>query len=70
MPRISETRLNTASDIRKALGRVWREVEADRMDLKKARTLIYCGATMLGVIQTADIEGRLAELEAKAEEPQ
>lgn len=65
MPRVSEPRLNSATDVRKRLAHVWREVEANRMDLPKARTLAYIGQVMLGVIQASDLEARLHEVEER-----
>ena len=58
-------RLRTADNIRTALASVFRKVEKGEMDTKTANTLIYCGATMAGIVRDVDLEARLDALEEK-----
>jgi len=60
-------RLKTADNVRAALARIFRQVEADQMEPTKARVLIYCASVMVGVINSADLEARLQALEDERE---
>lgn len=60
--------LKTQADIRRALAWVWREVEADRMELRKAKTLIYGALSLSQVMTQHDLEARLEALEASREQ--
>ena len=57
-------RLKTADNIRAALASIYRKVENGQMDLTTARVLIYCGATMAGIVRDAELEARLDAFEA------
>lgn len=61
--------LKTQADIRRALAWVWREVEADRMELRKAKTLIYGALSLSQVMTQHDLEARIAALEGASHEP-
>jgi hypothetical protein len=58
-------RLYSVANVKAALGDVYRKVEAGELDLAKARVLIYAASVLLGAIQGADIEERLAALERR-----
>jgi hypothetical protein len=58
-------RLYSLANVRAALGDVYRHVEAGTMPLDRARVLIYAASVLLGAIQGADIETRIAALEAR-----
>ena len=64
MPRASERRLKSAEDVRRALAWLWRQVESDRIDEKKARVMIYAASTLAVLIRDTDLEARLEALEA------
>ena len=55
--------LKTQADIARALAWVWREIEADRMDEKKGRTLIYGALSLSTVLSEHDLEARITALE-------
>jgi len=57
-------RLGSLGDLRAALAFVIRELEADRMDTRKGRALIYGLSTLAGILQGVDFEARLARVEA------
>lgn len=56
--------LNTQADVRRALAWVWREVEADRMELPKAKVLIYGALSLSQVLSEHDLEARILALES------
>ena len=58
--------LKNQSDISRALAHVYREVDADRMDVGKARALIYCALSLSTVLSENDLEGRILALETQA----
>ncbi len=58
--------LKTQSDISRALAHVYREVDGGRMDLAKARTLIYCALSLSSVLSEHDLEARIVALEMQA----
>lgn len=47
------------------LASIFRAVEAGTMELDKARVLVYCAATMAGIVRDVDLEARLDALEAR-----
>lgn len=59
--------LKTQDDIRRALAWVWREVEADRMEHRKAKVLIYGALSLSQVMSQHDLERRIEALEAGLE---
>ncbi len=58
-------RLYSLANVKAALGDVYRQVELGAMPLDRARVLIYAASVLLGAIQGADIEARLAALETR-----
>lgn len=58
--------LKTQSDISRALAHVYREVDANRMDVAKARALIYCALSLSSVLSEHDLEARILALETQA----
>jgi hypothetical protein len=58
-------RLYSLANVKAALGDVYRRVEAGELDLPTARVLIYAASVLLGAIQGADIEARIAALESR-----
>jgi hypothetical protein len=58
--------LKTQEDVRRALAWVWREAEADRMDVQKARLLVYCALSLSQVLSEHGLEARIEALEAQA----
>lgn len=58
--------LKTQSDISRALAHIYREVDADRMDVVKARALIYCALSLSSVLSEHDLEARIVALETQA----
>jgi len=58
--------LKTQSDISRALAYVYREVDGDRMDVAKARALIYCALSLSTVLSEHDLEARILALETQA----
>ena len=58
--------LKAQSDISRALAHVYREVDGDRMDVAKARTLIYCALSLSSVLSEHDLEARILALETQA----
>lgn len=60
--------LSTQDDIRRALAKVYRDLDADRLDPVKARVLIYCALTLSTVLRDTALEDRIAALEATADQ--
>ena len=58
-------RLSTQDHCRQALAWLWREVEADRMPLPKAKVLVYCTLSLSQILSETDLEQRIAALEAE-----
>ncbi len=58
-------RLHSIANVKACLADVVRELEADRMDVQKARALVYALATLAGIIQGHDMEQRIKQLEAR-----
>lgn len=58
-------RLANIHNVKGALADVIRELEADRMDVQKARALVYALSTLAGVIQGNDFADRIAALEVR-----
>ena len=56
-------RLSTQDHCRQALAWLWREVESDRMDVQKARTLCHICLSLSGILSDHDIEARIVQLE-------
>ena len=57
-------RLGSARDVRNALAFVVRELEANRIDVGRARGMVYGLSTLAAVMQGGDLDERLARLEA------
>jgi hypothetical protein len=57
----------SASDVKRLLAESMAEVRGGQMDPKLGTTLAYIGISLLKVIETADMEARLARLEKKCE---
>jgi len=55
--------LKTQADVKRALAWVWRELEADRMPVPKAKALIYGALSLSQVMTEHDLEERLRKLE-------
>lgn len=55
--------LKTQADVKRALAWVWRELEADRMPVPKAKALIYGALSLSQVMTEHDLEERLRVLE-------
>ncbi len=55
--------LKTQADVKRALAWVWRELEADRMPVPKAKALIYGALSLSQVMTEHDLEERLRALE-------
>jgi hypothetical protein len=62
---VRPVRLRTAFDVQRALGKVFNEVRRGELAVDRARTLIYCLSVMKGVVETAVLESRLDEIEAR-----
>lgn len=60
--------LSTQDDIRRALAKVYRDLDSDRLDPAKARVLIYCGLSLSSVLRDTALEDRIAALEAATAE--
>lgn len=58
-------KLDNQEDCRRLLAFVIREVEADKMEIPKAKLLIYAASTLSSVLSEHDVEQRLAELETR-----
>lgn len=58
--------LKNQSDISRALAHIYREVDANRMDVAKARALIYCALSLSSVLSEHDLEARILALETQA----
>jgi hypothetical protein len=58
-------RLKTLVQVRHALSYIWREIDADRMDTQKGRTLIYLCAVLKTIIEGDEYEKRLEEIERR-----
>ena len=58
--------LKNQSDISRALAHIYREVDADRMDVAKARALIYCALSLSTVLSEHALEARIAAPETQA----
>ena len=56
-------RLNSQEHCRQALAWLWREVEADRMELPKAKASTYICLSLSGILADHDTEQRLVALE-------
>jgi general stress protein YciG len=56
-----------ASDVKNLLADAMAEIRTGKMDPKLGTTLGYLGTSLLRAIETADIEQRLAKLEATSE---
>lgn len=57
-------RMKTAEDVRRALARLYRQLEKDEIDPPRARCMIYAAATLGSLIRDSDLEARLDALEA------
>jgi hypothetical protein len=62
-------KLQTHADVTKALAWIWRQVEADSMEIPKAKTLTYILATMAGVLSEHDLDARIKALEERSNTP-
>ena len=60
---MAQRSLKTQSDVKRALAWVWRELEADRMPVSKAKALIYGALSLSSVMTEHDLEARLEALE-------
>lgn len=56
-------RLNTPSDVRKALSKVANMIANDEIDIKKANAIIYSCNSILNSIRTDELEKQIQELE-------
>lgn len=56
-------RLLTQGHCRQALAWLWREVEADRIPLPKAKVLTYICLSLSGVLSEHELEERITQLE-------
>ena len=63
----SVRRLKTAGDIRVELGRLYRLIERDEIDVGKGRAMVYLLATLSSHLKTTDLEARIEALEAGLE---
>ena len=59
-------RLHNIHNVKSCLADVIRELEADRMEVQKARAMVYALSTLASVIQGSDLEQRIAALEARS----
>lgn len=57
----------TQDDCRKAIAWVFRQVEANQLEVAKGRTLIYAALSISQILSEHDLERRLAVLEAAAQ---
>jgi len=56
-------RLNTPSDIRKALAKITNMIANNEIDTKKANTIIYSCNSILNSIRVDELEKQIQELE-------
>jgi hypothetical protein len=57
-------RLARIAHVKGGLADVIRRLEAGEIDARKANALVYAYATLAGVMQSADLERRVAAIEA------
>jgi hypothetical protein len=55
--------LGSIKAVRAALSWAWRELEADRLDIPKAKAFATLGYAIIAALQKSDVVERLAELE-------
>lgn len=60
---MAQRRLNSIEDVKRFLGHLIREIEADRIDPQKGGRLAYIASILIRAIEGAEIEKRLTELE-------
>ena len=65
---MSQRTLNSQADVRRALAKVYRDLEADRLDPGKARVMIYCALSLSQVLSEHDLEKRVEALEASTKQ--
>lgn len=57
--------LKTLADVRRFLARISNELYRDEIPESRARALIYAGSVLKSIIESGDLENRIAELEEK-----
>ena len=60
---MAQRSLKSQADVKRALAWVWRELESDRMEVPKAKALIYGALSLSSVMTEHDLEARLEALE-------
>lgn len=65
VPRTYRRRLASLTNVRTALADVYRQLEGNELEPKKARTMVYALQVLAGIIQGTDLEERLAVLEGR-----
>ena len=58
-------RLNTLSDVKKEMGRLYREARTGVVDVQEATKLVWCLQAIGKVVESSDIERRIQQLEAE-----
>lgn len=59
----SERRMKSQDDVRLALAQIYRDLDADRLDVQKAKALCYIALSLSQVLSEHDLEARIAVLE-------
>lgn len=67
-PRPRRRRLRSLANLKGALAAVVRLLEAGELEPKRANAMVYALSTLAGLIETHDLERRIAQLEATARE--
>ncbi|MDP2876242.1 MAG: hypothetical protein Q8O00_08665 [Holophaga sp.] len=57
-------RLKTQEDVRFALSSIYRQLEAETIDIPRAKAMIYCAQTISRVLSEHTLEERVKALEA------
>ena len=60
--------LKTLADVRRFIARITNELYQDAIPESRARALIYAGSVLKSIIESSDLESRIAELEQKMKE--
>lgn len=64
-PQKTQKRFKSLLDVRRFLGRVLNDLDADKIQESKARTLGYLCSIMRDVIRDSDLETRVKKLESE-----
>ncbi len=60
-------RFKTLADIRRFMGRICNDLDADKIEEGKARTLGYLCSVLRDIIKDSDLEARISKLEREVE---